>query len=445
MNVLEVLLHELFTFSYQLMFFLLLFCRDARVRRLGYLRYAALVLVLCFPGTVYYLSTGSTIYQLDIFTFGGWYSYFYLAFSLLAALALPLCFDMRLKEAAFFTIGAYITQHLTNNCIQLLAAFFEVKGRNTAFQLLCLCLLAVIVVVFQRGIRPNIRRDICEINIESPTMLFFLLFAMLFINVLTSWIYQQEGGNISRHLGYYYYGALSSVLLLVLQFGMLDLTEAIREKKAMDDILEKAEKQYIQSKENIETLNEKYHDFKYRLLELSSSGAEGDGRAYLSETLRLIDNYEDSFQTGNEALDILLTEKSALCKKEDILLTCFADGEAISFMKPADIYLLFGNALDNAIEALTGSEANTARAIDVSITRKNSFAVICIENDCPREVVFDKGRPLTSKEDKAFHGFGTKSIQYIVDKYSGNLVFSCEDHIFSVRCLIPCQLQKMKG
>ena len=437
MSALEIVLHEFFTFSYQFMLFLLLFCRDSKPRKLWYLRYAVLVILLCAPGTVYFLITGGSFYYLEIFTFGGWYSFFYLGFALVAMLLLPLCFEMKLKEAAFFTIGAYITQHLVNNCIQLLAMFFEVRSRNITFQLLCVIILAVVVVVFQRFIRPNVRRDVRDINIESPTMTGFLFFAMLFINVLTSWIYYQEGGEIAKHPGYYWYGALSCVLLLVLQFGMLDLTEAVREKKALDDMVRKAEKQYIQSKENIETLNEKYHDFKYRLLELASSGAKGDGKAYLDETLKLIDNYEDSFRTGSEALNILLTEKSALCKRENILLTVFANGEAISFMKPADIYLLFGNALDNAIEALHGAGEGTERTIDLSVTKKGGFAVISIENASPREVVFENGMPVTSKAEKEFHGFGTKSIKYIVEKYGGNLVISCEEGVFAVRCLIP--------
>lgn len=439
MSALELLLHEFFTFNYQLMLFLMLFCRDSRPRRLGWLRFALLALAVCVPGTVFFAVTGNTIYNLSILTVG-WYSFYYLGLTFAVMLLLPLCFDMKLKEAAFYSVGAYIVQHLVNNCIQLLAGFFGVSGRNAAFQILCVILLTAIVAVFQRLIRPNVRKDIRNENIQSPAMLTFLLFAMLFINVLTSWIYQQEGGKLSAHPGYYFYGALSSVLLLVLQFGMLDLTEAIRDKEAMDEMMDKAEKQYIQSKENIESLNAKYHDFKYRVLELAGSGGDQDGREYINETLRLIDNYEDSFKTGNEAMNILLTEKSALCKREKILLTCFVDGEAIGFMKPADIYLLFGNALDNAIEALTGSaEPEAERTIDLSVTRKNGFVVISVENTCPNEVAFVNGMPVTSKPDKAFHGFGTKSIKYVTEKYNGNLVITNKDGRFTVRCLLPAQ------
>ncbi len=437
MTALEIVFHEFFSFNYQIFFFLPFFCYDVKWRKWGRVRYVGLALLCCLPCSIYYVLTGNGIQNEWIFTFGGWYSTYYLLIVFLAILILLASYEMKVKAAVFFTVGAYIVQHLAQNCYLLLAVFFNVSSQNLAYRIICFVLLMVILLTFHFQIRPQLRKDLREINIESTTMVGFLFFAMLFINVLTSWIYHQEGGDMSAHIGYTFYGALSSILLLILQFGMIDLIEAIRDRKAMNELIEKAEKQYIQSKENIEALNAKYHDFKYRILELVNSHADGDGNAYLDETLRLIENYQDAFQTGNEAMNILLTEKSALCKKEGILLTCFVDGAALSFMKPADIYLLFGNALDNAIEALAEVGEDLPKTIDVSVTKKNGFVVIVVENTCRGDATFVKGMPVTSKEDKSAHGFGTKSIKYIAETYSGNLVMSCADHVFTVRCLIP--------
>lgn len=439
MTALRIFFYEFFSFRYQLFFFLPFFCCDVKWRKWGPVRYLALVLLQCLPSSAYYWVTGKEILNHWIFTFGSWYSIYYLLMVFLAILILLLSYEIKLKAAMFFTIGAYIVQHLVTNCFFLLAAFFNVSSLNFAFQTLFFFLFVVMLITFQLQIRPNLKKDLREVNIESATVICFLVFAMIFINVLTSWIYYQEGGNLSGHIGYYFYGGLCSILLLFLQFGMIDLTEAIRDRQAMDDLIQKAEKQYIQSKENVEALNAKYHDFKYRILELIHSNSNGgaEGKDYLDESLRLIENYQDSFQTGNEAMNVLLTEKSAVCKKENILLTCFIDGAAISFMKPADIYLLFGNALDNAIEALLRTKGDTQKTIDISVTRKGSFVVIVVENTCQDDVRFVKGMPLTSKADKASHGFGTKSIKYIAEKYSGNLVMDYANHIFTVRCLIP--------
>lgn len=55
--------------------------------------------------------------------------------------------------------------------------------------------------------------------------------------------------------------------------------------------------------------------------------------------------------TGNDALDAILSEKGLACEQGGIAFRCMADGAAVGFMAPTDIYSLFGNALDNAIEA----------------------------------------------------------------------------------------------
>ena len=55
--------------------------------------------------------------------------------------------------------------------------------------------------------------------------------------------------------------------------------------------------------------------------------------------------------TGNHALDVILTEKSLICKQKEIKLTCMADGKQLAFMQTTDLYSIFGNLLNNSIEA----------------------------------------------------------------------------------------------
>ena len=64
-------------------------------------------------------------------------------------------------------------------------------------------------------------------------------------------------------------------------------------------------------------------------------------------------------RTGNEILDTILTEKSLICENSGIHINCVADGSLLAFMNPVDLYTLFGNALDNAIEA--GEKAGKQR------------------------------------------------------------------------------------
>ena len=44
---------------------------------------------------------------------------------------------------------------------------------------------------------------------------------------------------------------------------------------------------------------------------------------------------------------------------------------------------------------------------------------------------------MSTKGDDNYHGFGMKSIQYVVEKYGGNLVVNLEEKIFSVDIIFP--------
>ena len=46
------------------------------------------------------------------------------------------------------------------------------------------------------------------------------------------------------------------------------------------------------------------------------------------------------------------------------------------------------------------------------------------------EIVFSDGLPETTKEDKNYHGFGVKSIRYIVERYHGTIFMRSEKERF---------------
>lgn len=49
-------------------------------------------------------------------------------------------------------------------------------------------------------------------------------------------------------------------------------------------------------------------------------------------------------------LDVILSDYSLRCRKSEVQLTCMADGGKIAFMDELDVYSLFGNMLENALE-----------------------------------------------------------------------------------------------
>ena len=186
----------------------------------------------------------------------------------------------------------------------------------------------------------------------------------------------------------------------------------------------------------MDAINVKVHDIKHQIRHLQDGGVEVDATALasLAKDIRIFDSRVSS---GNEALDTILTEKRLLCEAEDITISCIADGQALSFMAPSDIYSLFGNALDNAIEAVREVSDPERRSISVIVRRVGDMASVHIENYFEGKVRFKNGLPVTTKSDAAYHGYGTRSMRKTVEKYDGTITMSARAQLFRVNIMIP--------
>ena len=186
---------------------------------------------------------------------------------------------------------------------------------------------------------------------------------------------------------------------------------------------------------SMETVNIKCHDLKHQLRDLLEK--RNLDRQFVDEVQKSIAIYDTHISTGNEQLDVILTEKSLMCEVNGIELTVMTEGEALSFMSAADMNSLFGNALDNAIEHLS-EEQKGNRFIRISSHRKDDFFAVRIENFCSRPPEIDnKGFPVTTKHDKENHGFGVRSMRQTAEKYGGTLQFGAENGLFVLSMLFP--------
>lgn len=111
----------------------------------------------------------------------------------------------------------------------------------------------------------------------------------------------------------------------------------------------------------------------------------------------------------------------------------------MSFMAEQDIYSLFGNAIDNAVEALSQVEDEEKRVVGIIAKRKGMFVSLQFYNYCPQPPQFSGGLPVTTKADKQYHGFGTRSIRMIAQKYGGEMDISVENQVFNLRLLFPLE------
>ena len=227
------------------------------------------------------------------------------------------------------------------------------------------------------------------------------------------------------------FSIISCSLSMFMEVSLLKLKKDEIELSIFKHMLYESQHQYADSKESIDIINVKCHDLRHQLSALKGKVDKEE----LSRISAAIDIYDGSFKTGNDALDVVLTEKNLLCRNKGIRLTCMLDGTLLSRMKESDIYSLFGNAIENAVNGVSGLKEEK-RVISLRSVKREGFGIIFVENYYEGEIALKDGMPVTEK-DSNYHGFGMKSMKLIVDEYGGELEVSVSGDIFRLEFILP--------
>lgn len=240
---------------------------------------------------------------------------------------------------------------------------------------------------------------------------------------------------IEAIVGLYLSQLLISGLTLALEYVILYSAHMRAEAATARQLAEDERRQYQLSKDTIEAINQRCHDIKHQIRHWQAHGV-ADSK-FLENVSDMVSIYDAAIKTGNAAVDTILTEKSLICRNEGITLTATVDGRTLSFMDEADIYSLFGNALDNAIEALRRVNDTDRRILDVSTRTAGSMVEIQVRNFYEGELHFADGLPQTTKTDGELHGYGTKSIRATARRYGGDASIDASDGMFRLNVLLP--------
>lgn len=191
-----------------------------------------------------------------------------------------------------------------------------------------------------------------KFELRNSSLLIFVGCFVLFNVVISSVVtYYSEGHNDILYVPLLsLYNIACCIFTMFLMFEVIFRKQYERDYVTAARMLKQSEERYALTKENIELINMKCHDLKHQIRLIRSSPAADS--AALGEIEDLIQVYDSAIRTGNEALDIILAEKSLYCNRHGIRLYCIADGALLSFIADSDLYALFGNLLDNAIEAV---------------------------------------------------------------------------------------------
>lgn len=424
MELIQKLLSIMTGFSFQLSVGALLCCAFSAKKSRFWLRLVPCLIVFnmlaeVIPGR----------YEWDVLMIGDWFSLSYLVMVCLLIGILCFCYKVKLVDACNYVAAAYSVQHIIFNLFILLMNGLKVSmGRwgALAIDLIVECVIwALFYFLFVKRIK-----DMEQSAENQKAQVTFSCITIVIVYVLSLWA--RECGQLNSAV--MIYTILCCIFLLVIQFHIFERSKMQRDQEITKYLLQLTQKQYEQNVHNINLINIKCHDLKHQIGKLKHISDEEERNRYIAETQEAILIYDAFVKTGNKALDSVITEKGLVCQGKGIRLCSIIDGEAISFMEDADVYALFGNALDNAIASVE-DESEEKRIITLNVIRQGSFVKIHMDNYCGDKLNFEDGLPAT-RNDADYHGFGCKSIKMIAEKYHGSVHMSREDDRFCLDILL---------
>lgn len=336
------------------------------------------------------------------------------------------CYELKLRVAVSLCVAGYAIQHIA---YQL--AFFLVKIPNFGvlngklfglFKFSELITMPLTFFAFWLIFGRRIAR--CGYYAKSDVKLDVIsIFTVCICIVMTRISYALSGFNsVTPRI----YAIICCSLALTIQFFIFRMLSEQAEREVTEHIREEEKKQYELSKKMIDTINIKCHDLKFRY---GDDKILPDEKAEVKEA---VDIYDGMTRSGNDVLDVVLTENFLCCFSAGIKFTFMGSGDYVSFLSPSDIYSLFGNALENAREAVAGLEEKK-KVISLTVSKKGQFVSVDVSNYFDGEISLNEGYVVTKKQtEKGFHGYGLKSIRSVAEKYGGDVRISFADSVFNL-------------
>lgn len=179
------------------------------------------------------------------------------------------------------------------------------------------------------------------------------------------------------------------------------------------------------------------HDMKNHIIALSGlfQGREWKKMGDYLKQLEKNGLETDGDMTGSKAVDALLYQKRKQAEREEVRLECDIQIPKVCCINEFDLCVLFGNILDNALEACERLQPDESSFINIQAGIVKKCFLIEAKNSMGRTEKYRKG--FSSKENSQEHGIGLLNIGDVIKKYNGAMQTETENGTFVISILIP--------
>lgn len=139
--------------------------------------------------------------------------------------------------------------------------------------------------------------------------------------------------------------------------------------------------------------------------------------------------------TRNPVLDAIFNQKYLCARQKGITLEYQLQDLSGFWMAPADASTVFGNLLDNAIEAAAAVQPPGHILCRLQLSADS--ATLLIKNSVAGRVRIVNNRVKTTKADPSSHGYGLRNVNAVLNKYNAEFELFCDDNWFTFVAFFP--------
>lgn len=279
-------------------------------------------------------------------------------------------------------------------------------------------------------------------NIPYTEILIF--FIITFFNLILILLLSVEYDYISNYFGEMFISfiVVGIVFIDLVIIHYLDYinknyemkNELILEQKHADLVYQ----HYQDLKFSYEETRKLIHDFRNHFQIICSAYASGNdllAKQTIEQFNLAYEKVKIKYKTGSDILDILLNEKYKIACNAKIQFAFNQQFIDLSFISDFDMITIFGNLLDNAIEANDFQDCNLSKFINLKIYKIQEMIVLNLTNSCNNTISYEKDKLVSSKNKK--RGFGLINVKKTIEKYDGNFSIKIENYECNIIISIP--------
>ena len=236
-------------------------------------------------------------------------------------------------------------------------------------------------------------------------------------------------------------GLLATNLMAYYLFYTIDrgAAENIR-LTALNQKAELEKEKYHATKLNYEELRAIRHEIKnhnFYMKALLDEGRVEEASAYLDRVSQKGTKYLKSFDSGNYVVDVVMNHEMAVAKEMGVTLEAQILVPRQLPFRDEDVCSLLSNLLDNAMEAAAQSGAED-KTVHISMMPRQEYLFIRVTNPVDERLPARRRLTLetTKEKDAELHGFGTRIIRRVTERYNGSVKYNQEDGVFTTNVML---------